>query len=125
MQSTTMPDQPIAGADNWSELLSGRHLAIVVVMASGVLLYAMNLYFTAALLPSIVEDIGGQQYYAWVTTGFVIAVIVASFFVSRTLEWKGPAFTYVMAFVIFAIGAGVNAVSPTMELLIVGRAAIA
>lgn len=121
MHDSTMPDHSETRADNWSDLLSGRHLAIVLVMASGVLLYAMNLYFTAALLPSIVADIGGQQYYAWVTTAFVIAAIVASLFVSRTLQWKGPAFAYVMAFIIFAIGAGINALSPSMELLLVGR----
>lgn len=34
---------PTAHLDGWSDLLSGRHLAIVLVMASGVLLYAMNL----------------------------------------------------------------------------------
>jgi MFS family permease len=62
----------------WADLLSGRNLAILTVLASGVLLYAMNLYFTAALMPSIVADIGGQHYYAWVTTSFVVAAIVAS-----------------------------------------------
>ena len=31
---------PAAHLDGWSDLLSGRHLAIVLVMASGVLLYA-------------------------------------------------------------------------------------
>lgn len=107
---------PASHADGWADLLSGRHLAIVLVMASGVLLYAMNLYFTAALMPSIVADIGGQQYYAWVTTAFVISAIVASLFVSRILDWKGPALAYVTAFIVFALGAAANAASPTMEL---------
>ena len=53
----------------WADLFRGRNLAVVTVMAGGVLLYAMNLYFTAALLPSIVAGIGGQEFYAWVTTG--------------------------------------------------------
>ncbi|EFG2587134.1 MFS transporter, partial [Escherichia coli] len=69
----------------------------------------------------IVADIGGQQYYAWVTTAFVISAIVASLFVSRILDWKGPALAYVTAFVVFALGAAANAASPTMEPLIVGR----
>ena len=112
---------PSAHLDGWPDLLSGRHLAIVLVMASGVLLYAMNLYFTAALMPSIVADIGGQQYYAWVTTAFVISAIIASLFVSRILDWKGSALAYVTAFIVFALGAAANAASPTMELLIIGR----
>lgn len=105
----------------WSDLFSGRNLAVVLVLAGGVLLYAMNLYFTAALMPSIVADIGGQQYYAWVTTSFVIAAIIASLFVSRVLEWKGPTFAYLIAFIVFALGAISNAASANMEFLIIGR----
>lgn len=112
---------PGAHLDTWSDLLSGRHLVIVAILASGVLLYAMNLYFTAALMPSIVADIGGQAYYAWVTTSFVVSAIVVSLFVSRMLDWKGPGPAYVMAFLVFALGAAGNAASPTMDLLIVGR----
>jgi MFS family permease len=111
----------LSQADTWSDLLTGRHLAIVTVLASGVLIYAMNLYFTAALMPSIVADIGGQHYYAWVTTSFVVAAIVASLFVSRILDWKGPRAAYVLGFLTFAFGAAGNALSPTMELLIAGR----
>lgn len=112
-----------AGSDNstWADLLSGRNLAILTVLASGVLLYAMNLYFTAALMPSIVADIGGQHYYAWVTTSFVVAAIVASLFVSRLLDWKGAGTAYVLGFITFAVGAAGNAASPGMELLILGR----
>ncbi|WP_411034806.1 MFS transporter [Shinella sp. BYT-45] len=115
------PNAPIAHPDTWPDLLSGRHLAIVCVLASGVLLYAMNLYFTAALMPSIVAEIGGRQYYAWVTTSFVIAAIVASLFVSRMLEWKGAGAAYVLGFLVFALGAAGNAASPAMEPLILGR----
>ena len=110
-----------AHRDGWTDLLSGRHLVIVAVMASGILLYAMNLYFTAALMPSIVADIGGQRYYAWVTTAFVISAIVASLFVSRVLDQRGPATAYLIAFAAFALGAAGNAASPTMEVLIAGR----
>jgi MFS family permease len=125
MKSSSHPATSAASAsplqDNWRDLLSGRHLATVLVMASGILLYAMNLYFTAALMPSIVSDIGGQQYYAWVTTAFVIAAIIASLFVSQILCWNGPATAYLIAFLAFAFGATANAVSPTIETLIAGR----
>jgi len=110
-----------SGNNTWADLLVARHLAILTVLASGVLLYAMNLYFTAALMPSIVAEIGGQHYYAWVTTSFVVAAIVASLFVSRVLDWKGPGTAYVLGLIAFAVGAAGNAASPSMELLILGR----
>lgn len=55
-------------------------------MTGGVLLYAINIYFTVALLQSIVGDIGGHQYYVCVTMAFIIAAIVTSLIVSRILQ---------------------------------------
>jgi len=81
----------------------------------------MNLYFTAALMPSIVGDIGGAQYYAWVATGFLMAAVIASMLVSRLLAVLGSAGAYLLGFGIFAVGAALNAISPSMEALIVGR----
>ncbi|UFS98279.1 MFS transporter [Nocardia huaxiensis] len=106
---------------SWSELFAPRHAAAVSILAGGVALYAMNLYFTAALMPSIVDDIGGERYYAWVATGFLMAAVIASMLVSRFLGAWGAATAYLTGFLVFAAGAGINAVSPTMEVLIVGR----
>ncbi len=105
----------------WSELFSGRYLASVLVLAGGVALYAMNLYFTAALMPSIVADIGGARYYAWVATGFLMAAVIAAMLVSRVLGRWGAAAAYLAGFLVFSLGAAINALSPTMELLVVGR----
>lgn len=121
MAGTSYPTEAGAPQSTWSDLFSGGHLPVVVVMAGGVLLYAMNLYFTAALMPTIVADIGGHEFYAFVTTGFVVAAIVASLFVSRLLDAKGVSWTYVIAFFLFALGAVAAAISPTMELVILGR----
>ncbi|MBF6134681.1 MFS transporter [Nocardia otitidiscaviarum] len=81
----------------------------------------MNLYFTAALMPSIVADIGGARYYAWVATGFLMAAVIAAMLVSRVLGRWGAATAYLTGFLVFSLGAAINALSPTMELLVVGR----
>ncbi|MFI9503755.1 MFS transporter [Nocardia sp. NPDC052566] len=109
------------GTGRWSELFTARHLPTVLILAGGVALYAMNLYFTAALMPSIVDDIGGERYYAWVATGFLMAAVIASMLVSRILAARGAAFAYLAGFLIFAAGAAINALSPTMEVLVAGR----
>lgn len=110
-----------AAAGTWGELFAGRYLASVSILAGGVALYAMNLYFTAALMPSIVEDIGGARYYAWVATGFLMAAVIASMLVSRILGASGAMTAYVVGYLVFAAGAAINASSPSMELLIAGR----
>lgn len=117
-ESERLPPGPPAG---WRELFSLQFAAPASILAGGVALYAMNLYFTAALMPSIVADIGGARYYAWVATGFLMAAVIASMLVSRLLERLGAARAYVLGFLVFGAGAVLNAASPSMEALIVGR----
>ncbi|WP_224280951.1 MFS transporter [Streptomyces sp. LS1784] len=116
------PDSPSAGASGgWRELFSRQYAASASILAGGVALYAMNLYFTAALMPSIVAGIGGERYYAWVATGFLMAAVIASMLVSRLLDRLGAARAYVLGFLVFGAGAVVNALSPSMAALILGR----
>lgn len=129
-QPNASPQNPAQRSDasagppgTWSELLKPEHLGVALVMAGGVLLYAMNIYFTAALMPTITASIGGMALYAWVTTAFVLAAILGTLLVSRVLGASGPRKSYLLAFMVFAAGAAANAASPSMEVLIVARAA--
>ncbi|MFI7538513.1 MFS transporter [Streptosporangium sp. NPDC049376] len=119
----TPPRSPEKGPrpGSWGDLFRRDHLAAALVLAGGVALYAMNLYLTAALMPSIVQEVGGERYYAWVATGFLMAAVIASMLVSRLLVSLGASGAYVLGFLVFAAGAALNALSPTMELLLVGR----
>ncbi|MET8702670.1 MFS transporter [Kitasatospora sp. NPDC004723] len=112
---------PPASSGGWGELFSRQFAAQASILAGGVALYAMNLYFTAALLPSIVEDIGGARYYAWVATGFLISAVISAMLVSRLLARLGPSRAYLAGFLVFAGGAGLTAASPSIEVLIAGR----
>lgn len=105
----------------WRDLFSGGYGAAVVVMAGGIGLYAINLYFTAALMPSVVADIGGQRFYAWAYTGYLISAVVATLFVGPALAFRGPAWAYVLAFGTFALATLSAAVAPSMGVLIAAR----
>ncbi|MER7844869.1 MFS transporter [Kitasatospora sp. NPDC096077] len=121
-QPSYAPESPPDGTGGgWGELFSRRFAAAASILAGGVALYAMNLYFTAALMPSIVADIGGERYYAWVATGFLMAAVIASMLVSRLLARLGAARAYVLGFLVFGAGAVLNAASPSMLALILGR----
>lgn len=108
-------------SEHRASLFAAGHRAVVLVFAGGVLLYAMNLYFTAALLPSIVGDIGGGDLYAWVATAFLIAAVNASLLVSRAIDRWGLRGAYLTAFLTFAAGVAVSAVTMSMPILVVGR----
>lgn len=109
-------------AGSWRDLLGGRQLGIITVLAGGVALYATNVYLTTSLLPSAVADIGGQRFYAWVTTVYLIASVSAATVVSPLLGWAGPRRAYLLAFGAFAAGTLVCAVAPGMEVMLAGRA---
>jgi MFS family permease len=106
---------------SWRELLGAKHLGAATVLAGGVALYATNEFLTISLMPSAVADIGGQRYYAWVTTVYLVASVVAATTVSATLTRMGPRSAYLGALTVFAAGSVLCAVAPTMELLLVGR----
>jgi MFS family permease len=105
----------------WRDLLGPKYLGASTVLAGGVALYATNEFLTISLLPSAVAEIGGQRFYAWVTTVYLVASVVAATTVSATLARFGPRWSYLAALSVFGAGSVLAAAAPTMELLLVGR----
>jgi MFS family permease len=106
---------------SWGELLGPKNLGASTVLAGGVVLYATNEFLTISLMPSAIAEIGGQRYYAWVTTVYLVASVAAATTVSAVLARVGPRSAYLGALSVFGAGSVLCAVAPTMELLLVGR----
>jgi MFS family permease len=115
----TQIDTPVTGG--WRELLGPRNLGASTVLAGGVALYATNEFLTISLLPSTVAEIGGQRYYAWVTTVYLVASVVAATTVSAALSRLGPRWAYLCGLSVFGLGSLLCALAPNMELLLAGR----
>jgi MFS family permease len=115
-----MPHRDVA---SWSELFQGRNGLRSTVLAGGVALHAINVYIVATILPSVVKDIGGLDYYAWNTTLFVVASILGSALSPKALDAFGPRVAYLIAILIFAVGTTACASAPSMPWLLVGRTA--
>lgn len=105
----------------WSALLLGKNGLRSAALAGGVALHAINVYLVTTILPSVVADIGGLDYYAWNTTLFVVASIIGSVLSTKCLTALGARAAYVWAGVIFAIGSGVCSLAPDMAVMILGR----
>lgn len=114
-------DTANVSSGTWRELLGGRYLGAATVLAGGVALYATNELLTISLLPSTVADIGGRRLYAWVTTVYLVASVVAATTVSPVLSRFGPRGSYLLALSVFGLGSLGCALAPTMELFLVGR----
>lgn len=106
----------------WRDLFAAPHRAAVIVMAGGIGLYAMNLYFTAALLPSVVAELDGQRYFAWASTAYLVTAVVATMLVGRLLATRGSRSAYTIAAVLFGAGTLATALAPIMGMFVAGRA---
>ncbi|WP_378946100.1 MFS transporter [Mesorhizobium sp. ANAO-SY3R2] len=110
-----------APAGGWRDLFRGANLIRSLALSGGVALHAVNLYVSTTILPSVVADIGGMNYYAWNTTIFVLASILGAAVSARLLSEAGARAGYTVAAMVFACGAVVCAASPSMSVMLFGR----
>lgn len=107
---------------SWGAVFAeGRALA-AITFASGVGLQAMETFIVSTLLPSVVADIGGLELFAWNTTAFIVASIVAAIFAAVRPFGLGPRGTYVLAAAGFGLGSLICGFAPNMEVMLLGRA---
>jgi MFS family permease len=91
------------------------------VVAGGVVLYSTNEFLTISMLPSTINEIGGERIYAWVTTLYLVGSVVAAATVNTMLHRVGAAVSYLLGFAALGVGSLVCAAAPNMEVLLAGR----
>ncbi len=106
---------------SWQELLSGQNGLRTLAITGGVALHAINIYIVTTILPTIVKEIGGIQYYSWNTTLFVITSIIGSVIASQILSSVGPKKAYLLGLSLFLIGSLWCGFSYSMPILLIGR----
>lgn len=105
----------------WADLLSGRNGLRSMALAGGVAVHAVNVFIATTILPSVVQDIGGLEYYAWNTTLFVAASIMGSSCAPLGIQRYGLRNIFMMALLLFAGGTIACAMAPNMPWLLFGR----
>lgn len=105
----------------WGALLSGKNGIRSLTLAGGVALHAINVYIVVTILPSLVKEIGGENYYSWAATIFVTASLIGASLMAGLLKRVGPRMAYVVAALIFALGTFGCGFAPSMPLFLVGR----
>jgi len=107
--------------NGWRDLILHGGLALPIFIG-GVALQALEAFIGSAMLPTVVHDIGGLDLFAWNTTVFIVASIVATIFAATRPASIGPRGAYIIAATTFGVGSLVCGVSPNMLLLLAGRA---
>ncbi|WP_336288610.1 MULTISPECIES: MFS transporter [unclassified Bartonella] len=106
---------------NWFALLWGKNGIRSLTFTGGVALHAINVYIVITILPSLMDDIGGELYYSWVATVFITASLLGTSLATKILEKIGPRQAYVVSGFIFTVGTFMCSMAPTMPLFLIGR----
>ncbi|MBB5391756.1 MULTISPECIES: MFS transporter [unclassified Herbaspirillum] len=114
--------EPAGRTASWGELLNARNAPRAVALTGGVALHAINVHIVTTILPSVVRDIGGLDYYAWNVTLFVAASIIGSTLTGKLLSTLGARRTYLLGLAVFGAGALVCAAAGSMMWMLAGRA---
>lgn len=107
---------------SWREFLGSPYAASLALVCLAVWLHAADSLIVATMLPSIVAGIGGAALVGWSVSLYEIGSIVAgaaSALLAMRFGLRGP---MSMAAAMFGFGCILSAVSPTMPLLLAGRA---
>jgi MFS family permease len=107
---------------SWREFLGSPYAASLALVCLAVWLHAADSLIVATMLPSIVAEIGGAALVGWSVSLYEIGSIVAgaaSALLTMRFSLRAP---MSMAAILFGFGCILSAVSPTMPLLLMGRA---
>lgn len=105
----------------WSELFTGRNGWRALALTGGVALHAINVHIVTTVLPSVVREIGGLDWYAWSTTLFVVGSILGATLSVRLLARLGPRGACLSALAVFSAGSVGCALAPAMPWMLAGR----
>lgn len=102
---------------SWSMLFQGRRTAHTLLLILGVGIPATGLFIVATVLPSVVADISGAEFYAWPSVLYTTASVIGTAsggFITATLGLRRGYLTGVLVFLVGVVGC---AVAPHMLVL--------
>ncbi len=114
-------DRPVEGGGP-PELSSSRRNVAFALVASGMLLAALDGTIVATALPTIVGELGGADHLSWVVTAYMLTQTVATALGGKLGDLFGRKTVFIVAIVIFVGGSALAGASTSMAWLIASRA---
>ncbi|HVI34251.1 MFS transporter [Phenylobacterium sp.] len=114
-------DTAIRNPKGWGDLLGEGRLPRFAIICLGVWLNAADSLVTATIMPSVGADLGGYQYFAWATAGFLVGAILAGASAGRLSELFGLRAATALAGLIMTAGCVMSALAPDVGTFLMGR----
>ena len=105
----------------WRDLISDGRAGYSVLILLGVALHAIQNLVILIIMPTVVGDIGGADYYAWPVMLYTICSIIGGASVAPIWAIMGRRRGYALCGLGFLVGTAVCASATTMPILIAAR----
>ncbi len=106
----------------WRDLLRGQNGRLTATACLGEAIYALNVFLVSTAMPSVVRDVGGVRFLAWVNTLYLVAAIVVGAATGFLKQRLGTRRLMLVGAACFAAGSLAAAAAPEMGVVLVGRA---
>ena len=107
--------------DSWSELFRGVRGIHTLLLNVGIGVHAIDIFVIVTVMPVVVADLGGVEFYAWTTMLYMVGTIVGAASGRYVRSLLGRRGGYVAGGMIFLAGAAGCAVAPEMAFLLAFR----
>ncbi len=115
----TEPDSSVEQpTGSWAEIFSGRNGLYTLILNLGMLLFAINQFVVATVMPSVVADLGGVSYYTWAFSLFAVGAIIGAGSAGPLREAFGVRPTYAAAGLALGLGLVGSALATDMPTLV-------
>jgi len=106
---------------SWAEVCTGQYGIYTLALCLGMLLFAINQFVVATVMPSMVADLGGAGYYTWVFSPFAVGAVVGAASAGQLRTAFGARNAYAGAGLLLGIGLAGSALATDMPTLVAWR----
>src|SRR6478735_355546 len=122
-QGAPVPDASAALTPPGDGYLSHKQImGVMGGLMAGMFLAALDQSIVGVALPQITSDLGGLDKLSWVVTAYLLTSTAATPLWGKISDLRGRRPIFQAAIVVFLIGSVICAMSPNIEVMILGRA---
>ena len=105
----------------WGSLFRNGLGIYTVMLNLGIGLHAVDVFIVSTVMPSVVTDIGGADFYTWTTMLYMVASIIGAAIGGPLKARQGARRAYCLGAALFLVGSIGCAVSPVMTSMLAAR----
>lgn len=117
----TRPEHGPEEGTGWADMFRGIRGVYTILLNVGIGVHAIDIFVITTVMPTVVAEIGGVEFYAWTTMLYMVGTIVGAASGRYVRSVLGRRKGYVAGGLIFLVGAAGCAAAPNMAILLIFR----